>query len=361
MTEIILNNSIDLLAAYIKIFKSSFKENGMAFFEENGNNFYDAFKKMSNWKYRVISAEELIKLRMDERVDKNPLNIKTEHNYLLLIEWRRSSPWEGKLDQPVIGHLGSTSNTIVDNNFEENLNSKYNNIADYSYQIFNQSLIQEGIIYVPHEQNKLVKVSPLIKSPLSAFESQKEKEEFYLTDKELEEYQKGSITISPSSLTSLKVPVKHLSEEEIFNFILGERNSKDYGEFLNEIGIKFLNMEFLPREYVNSQGRPFSRPIVFGELVPYEANSIYCYRPLFGEKGNVRTNQITIPNDLITRWPDALCIPISLDLNSKKDVKKRIEEYLLRQISTEMTDRLNFIGLTEIANGLEEKLRDDPK
>ena len=111
----------------------------------------------------------------------------------------------------------------------------------------NGNQVKEDIIYIPKKGKYLTKISHISKNAKKAANYYQNDSDFYLNDKQIEESLSDSVALSVDS-----IPVNHLEDYEIINYIFGEY-AKKYGEFLREAGINKLNIYTS-----NLQDKPFA-------------------------------------------------------------------------------------------------------
>jgi hypothetical protein len=126
------------------------------------------------------------------------------------------------------------------------------------------SRVREWVLYVPNGKNKLITIPLSLKSAREATQAHREKTEFYLTGNQLEQYLKDSIDFPDESI---KIPTDRLDWENLtVHAFGGESEAQDYGDFLNNIGIKNLIIYAVDKDEVKKQPLPFVRPIWFRSL-----------------------------------------------------------------------------------------------
>ena len=125
---------------------------------------------------------------------------------------------------------------------EQGKDSHVANYGDY---------VREGFLYVPKKGKFLVRKSPIMTNAKEATQCHRKGNEFYLTDKQVEESLADSIEVKLKDGET--IPTKRFGDNELTAYAFGE-NAKAYGEFLNEAGIKEM-----PVYTADIEQKPFAR------------------------------------------------------------------------------------------------------
>jgi len=118
---------------------------------------------------------------------------------------------------------------------------KDSNVTNYG------SYVKEGFLYVPEKGIFLVRNSPIIANAKQATQGHRKGQEFYLTNKQVEETLVNSVQFKDSSA----IPTNRFADDARTAFAFGE-TAKAYGEFLREIGIKEM-----PVYLASLENKPF--------------------------------------------------------------------------------------------------------
>ena len=143
----------------------------------------------------------------------------------------------------------------------------------------NKNLVREGVLYLSHKEKFLVKISPIMFNPIEATRVHKERSEFYLGDKEIEIFLKGSLKIPEDHFF---IPTKRFGEEEITVYAFGNY-AQDYGNFLKDAKIEKMPMWISANSIIE---RPFARQIYFMGL--YSNSSINSNSEVSSELSVIR-------------------------------------------------------------------------
>ncbi|MDP3917287.1 MAG: hypothetical protein Q8Q42_03290 [Nanoarchaeota archaeon] len=111
------------------------------------------------------------------------------------------------------------------------------------------SRTKEGFLYVSKKGIFLVGDSPILANAEEAANCNRNGEEFYLTQEQVEESLVNSVQFKDAS----SIPTNRFEEDEITAFAFG-RSAGEYGEFLKETGVKEM-----PVYLANPEKRPFAR------------------------------------------------------------------------------------------------------
>jgi len=128
----------------------------------------------------------------------------------------------------------------------------------------NGNWVKEGVLYIPRERNKLVKVSPILESATEATQIHRNNKEFYPTREQIEQSLTDSVDFPEKTI---EIPTNRFDSEALTVYSLGgEKKAKAYGKFLNDVGIKEMPVLVDDKNYVNEQSQPFARQLWFGNL-----------------------------------------------------------------------------------------------
>lgn len=114
---------------------------------------------------------------------------------------------------------------------------------------------REGLIYTRKTGMFLTKNSPIMANAKEATDCHRNKNEFYLNQKQLEQAMGDSVRV-----TDELIPTNRFGENEVTIYLFGKISEK-YGEFLKDAGIKEM-----PIYLTNPKENPFARPLWFGSL-----------------------------------------------------------------------------------------------
>jgi hypothetical protein len=142
---------------------------------------------------------------------------------------------------------------------------KDSHVANYG------SYVKEGFLYVPQKGIFLVRNSPILANAKEATACHRKREEFYLTQEQVEESLANSVQFKDASST----PTNRFAEDERTAFAFGETAGK-YGEFLKESGI--IEM---PVYLSNIEKKPFARQAWLHRL------GAGCRSGLYGDGGDL--------------------------------------------------------------------------
>ena len=117
--------------------------------------------------------------------------------------------------------------------------------------------VSDGILYVLQKGIFWTPNSPIMKNPEQATQCHRDKSEFYLTPKQVEESLVGAVKINSES-----IPTNIFGENEFTAKVFG-KNAQAYGEFLRDSRYKIQEM---PIWLVNVSNKPFARQMWFGRL-----------------------------------------------------------------------------------------------
>lgn len=137
--------------------------------------------------------------------------------------------------------------------------SKYHYVSQYP------NWVREGVLYVPRERNKLVRVSPILESADKATQAHRKfDQEFYPTRWQIEQSSTDSIDFPERAIV---IRTNRFDSEALTVYAFGgEKKAKAYGEFLHDAGIKKMPVYAEDKDYVNEQNKPFVRQLWFGLL-----------------------------------------------------------------------------------------------
>jgi hypothetical protein len=128
----------------------------------------------------------------------------------------------------------------------------------------NGNWVKEGVLYIPRERNKLVKVSPILESATEATQIHRNNKEFYPTREQIEQSLTDSVDFPEKTI---EIPTNRFDSEVLTIYSFGgEKKAKAYGKFLNDVGIKEMPIHAVDKDYVNEQSQPFARQLWFGYL-----------------------------------------------------------------------------------------------
>lgn len=124
--------------------------------------------------------------------------------------------------------------------------------------------VKEGVIYIPKENPRLVKTSPILQSAKEATQSHRSGKEFYLTQDQVDLALTSSI-VFPSR--NIEIPTDRFADEELTTYVFGgEKEAQEYGAFLRESGIKSMPVWTVSKNTLDSQSTPFARQLWFDWL-----------------------------------------------------------------------------------------------
>ncbi len=126
-----------------------------------------------------------------------------------------------------------------------------------SYISRNGNWTREGFVYHKELGIYLTKNSPIMSSPVEATQAHRNENEFYLNDEQVGRSLTNAIQIPKKQEP---IPTKRFGEDKITVFVFGDV-AKQYGEFLNNSGIKEM-----PICLANIGEKPFARQMWFGGL-----------------------------------------------------------------------------------------------
>lgn len=129
----------------------------------------------------------------------------------------------------------------------------------------NGNWVREGVLYVPGERNKLVRVSPILESAKKATQVHRTRKEFYPTRKQIEQSLTDDSVDFPEK--TIEIPTNRFDWGALTVYIFGgEKKAKAYGEFLHDAGIKEMPVYAVDKDYVDNQSKSFARQLWFGPL-----------------------------------------------------------------------------------------------
>jgi hypothetical protein len=133
----------------------------------------------------------------------------------------------------------------------------------------------EGVVYVPGERPCLVRESPLLALyiGLSATKSHETGREYHVWDKfvswvpeqierdaKLDPKERKIIRLDQKANFNVPIPTQRFADDEITCFLF-EDQAKDWGNYLNSIGIKEMPIWLVPQERVDREPKPFVRQL----------------------------------------------------------------------------------------------------
>jgi len=125
----------------------------------------------------------------------------------------------------------------------------------------NGNWVKEGILYVPGERSKLVRVSPILESAKEATHAHRTGKEFYPTKEQIEQSLTDSVDFPEKTI---EIPTNRFDWGALTVYAFGgEKKAKAYGEFLDDAGIKKMPVYPVDKDYVNKQSQPFARQLWF--------------------------------------------------------------------------------------------------
>lgn len=119
-----------------------------------------------------------------------------------------------------------------------------------AYVSKNGNWTREGVLYVPKKGVFLVKNSPIMANAKEATQCHRDGNEYFLTDKQVEEALADSVALSGES-----IPTNRLGENPISVYAFGA-STKQYGEFLKQAGINEM-----PVWLASVQDKAFARQL----------------------------------------------------------------------------------------------------
>ena len=148
----------------------------------------------------------------------------------------------------------------------------------------NGNWVKEGILYVPGERSKLVRVSPILESAKEATHAHRTGKEFYPTKEQIEQSLTDSVDF-PEKI--IRIPTNRFDWGALTVYAFGgEKKAKAYGEFLDDAGIKEMPVYAISKDYVNKQSQPFIRQLWLGDL--YDGSDFDGYHWPLGDSDSVR-------------------------------------------------------------------------
>ncbi|MEK6897537.1 MAG: hypothetical protein AABW93_03335 [Nanoarchaeota archaeon] len=133
-----------------------------------------------------------------------------------------------------------------------------------SYISRNGNWTREGILYIPNENPRLVRDSPILFSEVEAVLAHKNGNEFYPTKNQIEKSLADSIDFPAESI---EIPTDRFDSDALTVFAFGgEQQARDYGEFLRNAGINKMPVSVVCRNRVNKQSQPFVMQMWFRNL-----------------------------------------------------------------------------------------------
>jgi len=125
--------------------------------------------------------------------------------------------------------------------------------------------VREGMIYIPKKGIYLTKNSPIMDSPSFAVECYSSRQEFYLTNKQVEKALNNACKIELTRKET-RIPTSKFGEDELTVFAFGKQ-AKAYGELLNEAGFRYLPiMHDCEGDDFRKKTKPLVYPIFFHGL-----------------------------------------------------------------------------------------------
>lgn len=123
---------------------------------------------------------------------------------------------------------------------------------------------REGIIHFPRENPKLVRNSPILYSAKEATQTHRKGGEFFLTKEQVEQSLVDSFDFP---IEDIEIPTNRFDSDALAVFAFGgERQARQYGEFLRNAGINRIPIWVISINHTNKQSQPFVRPMWFGDL-----------------------------------------------------------------------------------------------
>jgi len=148
----------------------------------------------------------------------------------------------------------------------------------------NGNWVKEGVLYIPGERNKLVRVSPILESAKEATQANRKGKEFYPTREQIEQSLTDSVDF-PEKI--IRIPTNRFDWGALTVYAFGgEKKAKAYGEFLDDAGIKEMPVFAISKDYVNKQSQPFIRQLWLGDL--YDGSDFDGYHWPLGDSDSVR-------------------------------------------------------------------------
>ncbi|MBU1136606.1 MAG: hypothetical protein ABIG37_01360 [Nanoarchaeota archaeon] len=134
-----------------------------------------------------------------------------------------------------------------------------------AYVSKNGNWTREGIVYIPNDNPKLVRISPILESAKKATKAHRHGKEFYPTKTQIEKaVDSESFELPRKNFT---IPTNRFGEESLTVFAFeGEDNARKYGEFLKKVGINKMPIWLVGSNYVNKQEKPFVRQLWFNNF-----------------------------------------------------------------------------------------------
>lgn len=128
----------------------------------------------------------------------------------------------------------------------------------------NGNWVKEGVLYVPGERNRLIRVSPILESAKKATQAHRTGKEFYPTREQIEQSLTDSVDFPEETI---EIPTNRFDWAALPVYVFGgEKKAKAYGEFLRDAGIKEMPFYPIDKNYVNKQSQPFAKQLWFWSL-----------------------------------------------------------------------------------------------
>lgn len=142
------------------------------------------------------------------------------------------------------------------------------------------NIVREGIIYMPGDFGYLTKCAPEIEDPIKATRCSRKNKELYPSKEQIERAIDSSVSVKfpypEDSYHPKRIPVDRLAEEETTRFMFGD-SAERYGEFLKEIGMKNICLNIPYGMWMDQLRKPYSEILFFGEVLDFNA-----FTPCFG-------------------------------------------------------------------------------
>jgi hypothetical protein len=124
-----------------------------------------------------------------------------------------------------------------------------------SYVSQNGNWVKEGFLYVPKKGKFLTKISPITANAVEATKAHRSGNEFYLTEKQVEESLADSIKLKNIDFS---IPTRRFGEDKFTAYIFGS-SAQAYGDFLKGAGIQEMPVWMVD----NIGDKPFARQAWF--------------------------------------------------------------------------------------------------